>query len=502
MIGVGVSGARRLSRNEYDNTLRDLLLDPTRPGFAKLPEDVADPFDNEYSTQVPSSVLVEAAETLAFEAADRLLADPERRDAVVGCTPSATVDAACLRSFIEHFGRLALRRPLTSDEIDRYLGLESFAIEAGDFYASVRVVIAALLQHPEFLYRVEIGTPVEGRPGVFRLDDWEVASRLSYFLWGSAPSDELLDVAESGGLSTPEKVHAEALQLLADPRARERVDRFHALWLGYHQLPHAADLTASMRAETAALVERVVFDERRPWTDLFTSTETYVDANLAEIYGMTPPASGFEWQEYEGSIERAGLLSHGSFLSVAGKFGDTSPTQRGKLIRERLLCQTIPPPPPEANVDEPPTSETSPCKWDRYAAHRSVGSCASCHNQMDPVGFGLENFDQTGRWRAHDTGEPECVIAGDGELNGAGPGGAAITFNGPAELGSALLESGAMESCLVKQVFRFAAGRHEQLEDYPLLDQLDASFSETHRFDDLLLDVVTAEAFGYRQEEP
>lgn len=501
--GVGESGARRLSRNEYDNTLRDLLRDETRSGYATLPEDVNEPFDNNYRTQVPSAVLVEAVETLATDAAERLVADPARRDEIVGCTPTGVpdADAACLRSFITNFGRLALRRPLRAEEIERYLAFRDFAVEGGDFHIAVKLVIAAMLQNPEFLYRVETGRPVPGRPGLVRLNDFEVATRLSYFLWGSTPDDALLDLAERGKLSTAADVRLAAIRLLEDPRARERVDRFHALWLGYHQLPHAGDLTASMRTESAALVERVIFEEKRPWTDLFTSTETYLDANLAEIYGMDPPTAGFEWAPYGGPGERAGILSHGSFLSVAGKFGDTSPTQRGKLIRERLLCTPIPPPPPDVNVDEPPTSEASPCKWDRYAEHRSSGSCAGCHYQMDPVGFGLENFDQTGRWRAHDNGLPECVIAGDGQLFGAGPDGAPIEFNGPAGLGTALLESGAIESCLVKQVFRFAAGRMEEPEDQPYLDSLDASFAGSHRFEDLLLDVVSAEAFGYRMEE-
>lgn len=498
---VGESGARRLSRDEYDNTLRDILRDESRPGFSKLPEDVNDPFDNDYRTQQPSAVLVEAAETLALEAADRLIADPARRDAVVGCTPLSPADTECLRSFVEHFGRLALRRPLEAAEVQRLVAFSDFAVERGDFYAAVKMVVGALLQHPEFLYRVEIGTPVPGRPGVARLNDYEVATRLSYFLWGTTPDDSLLDLAGAGRLSKPEDVRAAAATMLEDPRARARVDRFHALWLGYHQLPHAAELTSAMRKESAALVERIVFDEKRPWTDVLTASETYVDANLAEVYGLEAPASGFEWMSYSGPGERAGLLSHGSFLSVNGKFGDTSPTQRGKLIRERLLCQTIPPPPPEVNVDEPPVSEASPCKWESYAAHREMGSCAGCHNHMDPVGFGLENFDQTGRWREHDNGLPECTIAGDGQLFGAGPNGEALPFNGPAQLGSVLLESGAVESCLVKQVFRFAAGRREQAEDMAFLDALDASFSANHRFDELLLEVVAAESFGYRKEE-
>ncbi len=499
--GVGPSGARRLSRHEYDHTVRDLLFDESRSGFAKLPEDVVDPFDNDYTTQQPSAVLIEAAETLATEAADRLLADPAKRDAVVGCVPSGPSDAACLRSFISRFGRLALRRSLSDAEIDRYLAFRSFAVEGGDFYISAGMVVRALLQHPEFLYRVEIGRPVARHPAVRRLNDHEVAARLSFLLWGTTPDEALLDLADRGKLRRPADVRQAAIRLLADPRARARVERFHAMWLGYHQLPHDAALTASMRTETAALVERIVFGERRPWTELFTLGETYLDATLAALYGMPAPATGFAWTPYAGPGERAGILSHGSFLSVVGKFGDTSPTLRGKLIRERLLCQVIPPPPPDVDVDQPPSATTSPCKWDRYAEHRNQGSCAGCHVQMDPVGFGLENYDQTGRWRAHDNGEPDCVIAGDGELFGLTPDGTVLPFNGPAQLGRTLAQTGGLEPCLVTQLFRFAAGRRERYEDGPYLASLRASFRESGRFDDLLLDVVSAEAFGYRREE-
>lgn len=500
VAGVGKVGARRLSRVEYDNTLHDLLGDDSHAGFARLPEDVHDPFDNDFATQQPSAVLVEAAETLAGEAADRLLSDPTKRDKVVGCTPTGPDDAACLTAFITHFGRLALRRPLTSDEIAEYAALQSYAVEAGDFYLAVGMVIRTLLQDPEFLYRVEVGTQAAGLPGVFRLNDYELATRLSYFILGTTPDDALLDRAGRHQLSNPKQVRAAAEQLLADPRARDRADRFHALWMGYQTLPHPADVTASMRAETAALVGHVLFDEQRPWTDLFTTDQTYIDATLAGLYGMPAPASGFAWTPFaSGPGERRGILSTGSFLSVAGKFGDTSPTQRGKLIRERLLCQTIPPPPPNVNVDMPPPSTGgSSCKYDRYEAHRSVGSCFACHSQMDPVGFGLENFDQMGRYRTTDTGAPECTIAGDGQLIGED---GAITFHGPGELGGVLAQSAQFQGCMVTQLYRFAVGHKEHEEDVPYLESLATALAADGRFDHLVLALVSNDAFAYRREE-
>ena len=499
-VSVGPTGARRLSRNEYDNTLRDLMQDESRSGFVKLPEDVLDPFDNDFTSQQPSGILVEAAETLAFEASARLMADPAKRDLVIGCVPTGAADTDCLRSFVISFGRKALRRPLTAEEVEEYVGFSALSIEGNDFYVGAGMVIAALLQDPEFLYRIERGEPVIGRKGLYRLNDYEVGTRLSFFLWGSTPDDDLLDIAQRGELRTPEQVRAAAERLLADPRSRARIDRFHAMWLGYYKLPHSAELTASMRTETQKLIERVVFEEGRPWSDLFTSNETYIDANLAQLYGMPTPAGGAGWVQYSGPGNRAGMLSTGAFLSVAGKFGDTSPTQRGKLIRERLMCQVVPPPPPNVDVDKPPGSTTmSTCKVDRYAQHRSDGACFSCHNQMDPVGFGLENFDQTGAWRATDQDDATCVISGDGQLYGIAD--EPVMFNGPAQLGSLLIETGVLESCLVTQMYRFAMGHREQRGDAQVIDALATSFTQNRKLDELMLELVSADAFGYRQEE-
>lgn len=493
--GVGEMGARRLSRNEYDNTVRDLLGDDTRPGTKYLPEDIVDPFDNDFRGQQPSKVLIDALEASANDIAVRLVADPVRRAEVVGCEPTGADDAGCMTSFIEHFGRLAVRRPLSAEEVGLYLALaQTFALDQGDFYQGVEVVLRAMLQTPEFVYRIERGTPT-ATPGVFRLDDFEVATRLAYFLWGSAPNDELLEFAEAGELGTPEAVAAVAEWMLSEDRARARVDRFHAMWLGYFQLPHQADVTASMREESRALIERVIFDEHSAWQELFTADGTYINQTLADLYGLPAPAGDeFAWVDY-GDSGRQGLLSHGSFLSVAGKFGDTSPTQRGKLIRNRLLCQVIPPPPPDVNVDEPPSSPDSDCKWDAYAAHRELAGCKGCHDLMDPVGFGLENYDQLGRWRETDVDHPECVIAGEGTIDGD-------AFSGPAGLADYLVTGEQLEICIVRQVYRFAMGHEVLTEDVAFVDQLDQSFAAAdYRFDRLMLDLVSDEAFLYRREE-
>ncbi|MGZ6162151.1 MAG: DUF1588 domain-containing protein [Myxococcaceae bacterium] len=496
-LKMGPTGAHRLSRDEYDNTVRDLLGDTTGEGFALLPEDAHDPFDNNYLTQLASQSLIDAAEQVATDVAQRLVADPQRLQSLLPCTPTGPGDFACLKRFISTFGRRALRRPLTDAEVAEYATLQSFAVEKNDFKVAVGLVVQAMLQDPEFLYRIERGSPAAGAAGTFKLSQFEVATRLAYFLWGSAPPDWLLDAAGSGQLGTGDQIRAAAVRLLGDAHARARVDRFHALWLGFHQLPHPVDLTQAFRTETGALIQKVVFDDHADYFQLFTSTQTYANAMLVTKYGLAtaPPASGYTWVPY-GTSGRKGILSQGAVLSAGAKFGDTSPTQRGIFVRSRLLCETIQPPPPNVDVDQKPTSPTSNCKVDRYQAHSTNGNCNTCHRRLDPVGFGLEAYDTSGTFRTHDLGEPTCPISGDGVLDGVG------NFNGPGGLADLLVASPGFETCITTQLFRFAMGRNETADDADLIALLTRSFHDGQRhFDQLLLEVVSDPRFVYRREE-
>jgi hypothetical protein len=252
-----------------------------------------------------------------------------------------------------------------------------------------------------------------------------------------------------------------------------------------------------MRAESDALIERVLFDDKRPWQDIFRSDETFVSDALATHYGMDPPGSEAPvWTSY-GDTDRRGILSHGSFLSNGAKFDDTSPTLRGLAVRTRLLCQQIGDPPPGVATDEPITgSGDAVCKKELYAEH-AQGGCASCHSLMDPVGFGLENYDQLGRYREHEVEAPECAIDGAGELSGVG------TFEGPAGLEELLLGSDDFDRCVVTQLYRFAMGKFELDDlDRDLIGALVAGAGpDDFRFDELLLDFVSHEAFRHRRDE-
>jgi hypothetical protein len=499
-ISVGPTGLHRLSRIEYDNTLRDLLGDTTRPGFAKLPEDVNDPFDNDYKTQLVSGALIAAIETLATDVASRAIADPVRRDALVGCTPTGANDKSCFESFVRRFGRRAFRRTLADDEVASFVGLQAYAVEANDFFLGAELVLQAMLQDPSFLYRVEIGDPVPGQPGLFRLGDFEIGSRLSYFLWGSTPSDELLDMAAAGSLRTADGRRAAAVKLIADPRGANRIREFHAFWLGYQQLAIAPDLANALRAETDALVTRVVLERRQDYLQIFRSPETFLTDALASHYGLPAPGSVTgSWVNY-GSDPRRGILSHGSVLAVGAKFDDTSPTLRGVFVRNRLLCQVVPPPPANVMVDQPPTGSASRCKVDRYAAHHS-GGCAGCHNLTDSIGFGLENYDRTGAYRTADKDAPECIIGGEGQVVGLANSDG--KFKGPAALGELLIASGGVEACVVTQLFRMALGRRETDADTTAIQALTDGFKQKGRaFDQLLVEMVADSAFVHRRVEP
>jgi hypothetical protein len=491
---IGASGARRLTRFEYDNTLQDLLGDASRSGSTLLPEDPHTPYDNDYTNQNPSGVLIAGVESLAQKAADRAMADPKARARLVPCTPSGADDAVCMRQFIVAFGRRALRRPLKDDEVGRFLALQSFGKETGDFYAGVGFVIQAMLQEPEFLYRVERGTPVGSDPHLLQIGSFETATRLSYLLLGTTPPDSLLDLAQSDKLKTPADRRSAALAFFGDARVTANVDRFHALWLGYLSLPFSPELTSAMQAETQALIERVIIDNNADYFDIFRSTDTYLNTVLATNYGLPAPGGGAGWVPY-GASGRRGILSQGSVLSAFAKFNDTSFTQRGLYVRKRLMCQDIPPPPPNVDVNKPLT-EGGPCKIDKQRAHSQAG-CASCHSLMDPIGYGLENYDRMGRYRTHDDNAPACTIAGDGEVVGTGK------FKGPTELSDLLLTSGTVQTCIVRQVYQYAMGRLPNDGDGPAVEQIVGGFEAgQNRFSELLLSVVASDSFTlFRQKE-
>ena len=489
-------GLRRLSINEMDNMFKDVLGDNTQPAKTRLPPDPRVPFDNDISAQLVSIPLIEGLDQLAQDVASRLIADVNRRDSVLGCVPTKAEDSNCMHTLIDKLATKMFRQTLDPSRLET---LNDFALTQAkaenNFYAGVDVILRYLIEHPSFLYRYETGVLQNGK---IVLTPSELASRLSFLIWGSGPDQQLMDAAQSGDLVTVAQIRAQALRLLNDSRATQRVEDFHAMWLAYENLPHETELSQSMKAEANEMVARIVFTEDRPWIDLLKLDQTKIDDNMRELYGL-PQGGNSTWTNFP--VGRRGILSTGAFLSVAPKFGDTSPTQRGKFIRERILCQKIPPPPPTTNVDSPPpqVDSGSNCKIARYEQHRRSGStCFACHQQMDPIGFGLERYDRFGRFREFDQladGSPNesCPIDGTGSIAEIG------NFNGPSGLSDLLIQSEKIEPCLIQQFYHFAFGQVPGTGDQAFLNHLQLAFKDSGgKFKDLILATVTAEEFRTR----
>ncbi len=491
----GSTPMRRQTRAELRASCTDVFgVDPGALADI-LPADVTgsevvNPFDNDADLQDVSTDLVVRLGTFAKDYAALVVKSPARILATAGCTPSGPADAACFEKIVRSVGRLAFRRPVTDDEVTRFRELLAYAAEERDFGSAVDGFVRIVVQHPEVLYRIEIGRPT-ATPGVFELDDHAIASRISFLLWGRGPDAPLLDAADAGKLKLPGERRLQAARMLADPRARTHWARFHGQWLGYANVTPPAALAADMERETASLVERVVFDEKRPWLDLFRADETFVSPALAVHYGMPAPAAP-SWLPYDGA-RGGGVLSHGAFLLQGAKFGDTSPTLRGYRILKRVLCRDLGAIPPGIDTDNPPTaSSPTACKSERYAM-REQAACASCHTQTDDIGFGLENFGPSGQWRATEPNLPACSISGEGAVAGK-------PFTGPRGLGAALASAQETLSCADKQLLRFAFGRRDTAEDAETLRALDAQLEATKDLQSLLRALVDTPAIGFRVE--
>jgi hypothetical protein len=493
---------KRLTTSEYLASLRDLLgevsvgdLEPDTflEGFAKVG-----------SAEVSISLNgVEKYELAAEAATQQVFGDAARRGAFIGCTPSGVSDSACFGSFVSRFGRLAFRRPLSEAERQSYTALAgSIATTLSDPLAGLRLTTKALLLSPNFLYRLERGAP-DTSSGFWRLTSHELASSLAYFLTNTTPDSALLDAAERDELSSVEGLRSQAQRLLAGSRGRESVANFAtelfrlALVESRAKDPglfpnYTPSLQAAMARELPAMFQSVVFDRRASALELFTTRRTFVNADLARLYGLD--ASGLtssSWQPVElpaGGL-RAGLLGTGAFLSLNANQKEGSPTHRGKFIRQLLMCQKIPDPPPDVStvIEDPPPGVVL-TKRDKLTAHRESPVCAGCHELMDPMGLTLENFDAIGAFRDTDHGLPIDV---SGDFDG-------VAFNGPIELGNLLAQSPLTAECLVKNLYRYATGRPENAGEEPVVADLVERFAAGgHDLQNLMLDLVTSDGFRF-----
>lgn len=455
---------RRLSRDEWAQSVKDLLDVDVSPS-ALAPDDVVDGFDNQAAALEVSPLL-----------ADQLRGEAERvaREAVTNHSGKlalecdlATGGDACATAFIRTMALRAFRRPPSDAEVAAYLGLfDEVRAEDGASEAAIWT-LAAMLQSPSFLYRSELG--VRASDGSFTLTGWELATALAYLTTGAPPDEALLRHAAADDLDDPTVMASELARLLADPRADATLARFGERWLGIDRLPIVTrdastypELTPEVRADMAGEAARFlvgIASSGGTVSDLLTSRTGYMTDRLADYYGLPRPTgpaddAGFRAVDLTGT-EYGGVLRLGAVLTTHALPQSSSPIHRGKMVREKLLCEDLPPPPSNLDTSPPPMDPTKSTR-ERYAEHASDQKCADCHSRIDQIGFGLEHFDGIGRWRDDDGGHPIDDSGVVTSLGGAGHDDA--SFTGPDELAERLEASGAVDRCWLVQRMRHGLG--------------------------------------------
>jgi hypothetical protein len=460
---VGPSPLRQLGRTELRNTLRDLF--PTLP--ANFDATVELPADNDIQLGFALPGVVSDLEVKRFmDLSEAAIAALGTTGPAHQFTCTGSDQAACARTFITTFGKRAFRRPLDPAEIDDllalYTKLRTDAQMAYGFQDALGVVVEAIMQSPGFLYRWERGLAAPQMDGALaKFDSYEVASRLSYFIWNSMPDDTLMAAADTDKLTTPDAIAEQAARLLASPRADETLGDFITQWLELGPLRDVIkdaanypawrpELRDSMRAETVAFARDVLRGSSPSFATLLTAPYTFVDGPLAQYYGVKPDVTGRV--DLSGTA-RLGLLTQGALMAVKGNSYRTSPVRRGKFILNRMLCTVIPPPPPNVVPELPPPDPQKTVR-EQMAEHRTNPSCASCHTVMDQLGFAFEHFDGAGNVRSDDRGHP-IDSSGSVTFDANMP----IQFRDARDLAQALAASPAAHQCFVRQWMRYAIDR-------------------------------------------
>ncbi len=498
--GAAATDIRRLRQSEFRNTVRDLL--PALPATFDPGEDI--PHDNhvELAFAVPgtvSSLEVNRFADMAEEALELLGAGSP------GTLAQCDADeATCSQQFIVDFATAAFRRPPLPQEIENltslYASLRNNAEATFPISEALDVVVEALLQSPGFLYRWELGPQApQGTDGIVKYTPVELASRLSFFLWNTGPDEELLDAARTGGLDDAEGIANQARRMMTMPEFDRGIGDFVTQWLEITGLPTIVKDSgvypnfnpglAQAMYEEAQVFARDVFRGPDPTvTNLLTSTTSRVSPELASYYGVSPSA--------DGSIDltgtRKGILMQGAVQAAKGNSYRTSPVRRGKFVLNRLLCENVPPPPPDAVVDLPPADPNLTLR-EQLAMHASAPSCANCHSTMDPLGLAFEHFDGAGAYRD---------LEGTLEIDASG----SITFKGNTwafhdanELIDFLVDDLAVQDCFALQWTRYALGRFEQdAEEGSVARILAAHRDAALDLSELVVAIVTSMPFTHR----
>ncbi len=497
----GVLRPRVMLGTWYRNTVRDVLGAQAAAAVTVTP----DLTEGGLVTIGASSKSVTPTDVTRFEdnafaAAQAALADATARARLIPCTPSGVADAACMRTVVSTTGRRLFRRPLTPDEVTRWQTIGTAAAQGySSFNRGVEFVLAGLLQSPNFVYLDERGT-ADAAKGWQRLSPYELASRLSFFLVQSTPDDALLEAAGNGSLETADGLRAQAQRLLRSTEAREAVSSlfdevFELDSLTSSQKSDPAfnrDVAQSMRQELRLLFAHVAFDADQDFRDLLTTRVGFVDRRTAPLYGLPAPATGIQPVELPAS--RPGVLTRLGHLTNKAHDVDTSPTHRGKLVRQRLLCMAVAMAPPDVVAQVPPPDMNNRRTFRQRLEDRTAQArCQGCHSLMDPFGFPFEGFDSLGRPRTMDNGLPvdttgtyDTIFSRDERYQGA------------QDFTALLRDDVRFSQCMATTVFRQATGRFElDSEGQVLHDVHEGWKSNGFKFPELVLAIVTSDAFRF-----
>lgn len=432
--------------------------------------------------------------------------DEKHRALLLPCQPRSPKisDDACARQFFTQVGRLLYRRPLTEQEVRS--NVKDASIVTGtvqDFYTGLSVTLAEMLIAPEFLFRFKVTEPDPAHPGRERLDAYSKASELSFFLWNTTPDDDLLNAAASGEIHTREGLERQVNRLISSPRIEGGIRAFFSDMLSFSDFETLSKdpaffprYTLAAKLDSQEQTLRTIVDHllvrKGDYRDLFTTRHTFLTRSLAALYGVplvetTDNGQPQRWLPYtfpEGH-PRAGLLAQTSFLALHSPSGRSSPTLRGKALRELLFCQVVPPPP--SNVDfkvvQDVTSQVHRTARARLSAHANEAMCAGCHKITDPIGLALENFDSSGSFRTTENGE---LIDASGEIN-------RVQFDSPLSLAKAIRDVPAVTTCVAKKAFAFGAGRMPAGTD-PEWKQIQQRFADSnYNFMELLRQIALSD---------
>lgn len=501
---------RRLSQEQYRQIITDVFGPTIKVGGRFEPDIRRDGLLAIGSSQVAVTASgLEEYDKIARNVATQVVSE-QNRDTLIPCKPAnaKAADDACASQFLSEAGRMLYRRPLSREELaSRVKVANDAAVGLKDFYSGLGISLSTMLVSPKFLFREEIAEADPDHPGQYRMDAYSKASQLSFFLWDSAPDPDLLAAAERGDLNTEKGLAKQVDRMIVSPRLEGGVRAFFTDLLSFDEFETLAKdsmifpkfntkVAKEAQEQTLRTLTNLLVTEKGDYRDIFTTRETFLTPMLASVYGvpLVAPDGGWKPYEFPEGDARAGIISQVAFVALHSHPGRSSPTLRGKAVREVLLCQKVPTPP--ANVNFTLVQDTKNPQYKtaraRLAAHATDATCAGCHKIMDPIGLGLEAFDSGGSLRSTENG---VTIDTSGQLDG-------IKFADAAGLSKAVHDNPSAPVCVVSRAMSYGLGRLPAKTEGEWVKATQKKFQDAnYRFPDLMRQIAISSEF-YRVAPP